>query len=102
MIIGNKSDLEQYRSVTTEEGISFARRSQAFFLETSAKDFINIPEAFQQLVEEIFKQKRVSGDPMASSQTTECLDGRAGTNIVKLDTESHAKLQTVKKKKKCC
>ena len=46
MLIGNKSDLEHRRAVSTEEGQQFANEHQLIFLETSAKTAANVEEAF--------------------------------------------------------
>jgi Ras-related protein Rab-2A len=37
MLIGNKSDLEHRRAVSTKEGEQFAQENGLIFLETSAK-----------------------------------------------------------------
>lgn len=60
IILGNKSDLHQFRQVTTGEGQAFARQSNALFLETSAKERVNIDEAFHSLVQEIRRQSNIS------------------------------------------
>ena len=46
MLIGNKSDLEHRRVVSTEEGREFAERNGLVFLETSAKSAENVELAF--------------------------------------------------------
>eukprot|EP01117_Protostelium_nocturnum_P012002 TRINITY_DN4392_c0_g1_i1.p1 TRINITY_DN4392_c0_g1~~TRINITY_DN4392_c0_g1_i1.p1 ORF type:complete len:216 (+),score=33.15 TRINITY_DN4392_c0_g1_i1:90-737(+) len=46
MLIGNKSDLEHKRAVSTEEGEQFARENGLIFIETSAKTAANVEEAF--------------------------------------------------------
>lgn len=50
VIVGNKSDLEEERQVSYEDGASMARQMSAPFLETSAKQAINVDEAFYTLV----------------------------------------------------
>ncbi len=45
-LIGNKSDLEHKRAVTTEEGETFAKENGLIFLETSAKTATNVEEVF--------------------------------------------------------
>ena len=44
MLIGNKSDLDHRRAVTTEEGDRFAKENDLVFLETSAKSAHNVEE----------------------------------------------------------
>ena len=46
MLIGNKSDLDARRQVSTNEGEMFAREHGLIFMETSAKTAINVEEAF--------------------------------------------------------
>jgi len=46
MLIGNKSDQDSRRQVTTEEGERFARENGLIFIETSAKTAANVEEAF--------------------------------------------------------
>lgn len=42
MLIGNKSDLEHRRAVSTKEGEEFALKNGLIFLETSAKTAANV------------------------------------------------------------
>jgi small GTP-binding protein len=42
LLVGNKCDNEEQRSVTVDEGKQFAERETMLFIETSAKDAINI------------------------------------------------------------
>jgi small GTP-binding protein len=53
MLIGNKIDCEDERSVATEEGANYALEGRLLFIETSAKDATNVAEAFDQLIREI-------------------------------------------------
>lgn len=53
LLIGNKSDLEHRRAVTTEEGQAFADANGLLFLETSAKTAFNVEQAFLQTAEKI-------------------------------------------------
>lgn len=46
MLIGNKSDLEHRRAVSTEEGKAFAEEHGLIFMETSAKTAFNVEQAF--------------------------------------------------------
>lgn len=53
ILIGNKCDLQDQRTVPIEEGIDYSKREKLMFMETSAKDDVHIEEAFLTLVKEI-------------------------------------------------
>jgi len=59
IILGNKCDLQEYREVTEVEGREFAKKSSALFMETSAKERINIEEAFYAIVRNIKESRTV-------------------------------------------
>ena len=50
MLVGNKSDLAEMRSITTREATDFAESEKLLFFETSARDSTNIGEAFTSLI----------------------------------------------------
>jgi small GTP-binding protein len=72
MVVGNKSDLADKRAVETHDAVEFARTEQVFFLESSAKDSINVHEAFTTLIREVVKklgEKRLEvGSALVSPQ----------------------------------
>ncbi|GLT77981.1 hypothetical protein SLA2020_495330 [Shorea laevis] len=51
MLVGNKCDLENIRSVSVEEGKSLAEAEGLFFMETSALDSTNVKKALRLLFE---------------------------------------------------
>ena len=55
IVIGNKSDLDDKRQVSYEEGKNFAKNKGYNFYETSAKTGENINEAFNDIFEQLFK-----------------------------------------------
>jgi len=55
-LIGNKSDLEHKRAVSTEEGSQFAKENGLIFLETSAKTAENVEEAFISTAKKIYEK----------------------------------------------
>lgn len=61
LLVGNKSDLEANRQVKAEEGKNLADSLGIKFLETSAKDAVNVEKAFTTLSNEI--KSKVQGRP---------------------------------------
>lgn len=53
VMVANKCDLEQDRQVSTSEGYAMAKKIGCPFVETSAKQRVNVDEAFNDLVREI-------------------------------------------------
>ncbi len=53
ILVGNKSDLESERQVKSDEGAELAKRFRIPFVETSAKQRVNVDLAFQDLVRNI-------------------------------------------------
>ncbi|GAA0158922.1 hypothetical protein Leryth_003794 [Lithospermum erythrorhizon] len=54
MLVGNKSDLDNIRAVSVDEGKSLAEQEGLFFMETSALDSTNVNKAFELVVREIY------------------------------------------------
>lgn len=71
IIVGNKCDLEQDRVVSKEDGQRLADSFGCKFMETSAKQRINVEQSFHELVREIRKYNRemsgYSGAPQANA-----------------------------------
>jgi small GTP-binding protein len=78
-LVGNKVDLESNRIVLKEDGMKLATEHGFSFFETSAKEKINIDEAFSNLTREMLKKNRGVG--------------KRGNNLAKNITN---------KDKKCC
>jgi len=53
ILVGTNSDLENERKVSVQEGKDFATSNEMKFIEVSAKNNINVKEAFETLVEDI-------------------------------------------------
>ena len=100
LLIGNKVDLGDQRKVSQSEAKQLAEKLKVNFLETSAKDTINIEEAFQCLVKEsieaVNKKRLVEGGERKSPQKN--LEGNKVilTNNVQKDSQGEVK------KKGCC
>jgi Ras-related protein Rab-1A len=65
ILVGNKKDLEDQRQVPYNEGKDLADHFNVRFLETSAKNSLNVEEAFLLMTREI-KGKVVQNKPVAS------------------------------------
>ena len=55
MLVGNKMDLNDQRTVFVRDGRSFARKNGLAFIETSALDATGVDTAFQRILQEIYK-----------------------------------------------
>lgn len=53
VLVGNKSDLEAEREVSTEEGEVWARSKGMMFLECSAKTRAGIDQVFDELISKV-------------------------------------------------
>jgi small GTP-binding protein len=68
VLIGNKSDMEQSRAVTFEEGQSLAKELGLPFYETSAKYRKNVDIVFQDIVKQVMKEKKPKAKKKESQQ----------------------------------
>ena len=68
ILVGNKADLEQDRTVSEEDGANFAEENNYYFKETSCKTLINVSDTFETIIlmtnndmikkgKQIYKQK---------------------------------------------
>ena len=58
ILIGNKLDLESKRQVTKKEAEEFANENEILFMEVSAKDNMNVKEAFMKIAHEAVKKRQ--------------------------------------------
>lgn len=56
VLIGNKSDLEEQREVSREQGEALAKEFKCPFFEASAKNAVNVADAVEMLIWEIAKK----------------------------------------------
>lgn len=54
MLVGNKSDLQHLKAVSTDEGSAFSEKNGLSFIETSALDSTNVESAFRTILSEIY------------------------------------------------
>ena len=74
VLVGNKSDLPEYKwEVTAEMGELLAKEINVAFLNTSAKNDVNVTEAFEELIRELRRQREVKQDLLQQSdKDTNC------------------------------
>jgi GTPase SAR1 family protein len=51
MLVGNKSDLDEDRKVSKQDGLSFAEKNRVAFYEVSAKTGSNVDLIFSKIAE---------------------------------------------------
>ncbi|XP_036621692.1 ras-related protein Rab-17 [Trichosurus vulpecula] len=61
ILLGNKTDLEDSRKVTLEEGKAFAESNKLLFMETSAKLNYQVTEAFSAVARELLRREEQNG-----------------------------------------
>lgn len=65
VLVGNKVDLEKRRIISSSEGKEAAARWGASFIESSAKQNINVVDIFTTMIDDIWK---INGLPMAEKK----------------------------------
>jgi GTPase KRas protein len=59
VICGNKNDIEEFRGISSIDGIDIAKRLNYKFFECSAKNRINIEELWTYIINEVIKYKKL-------------------------------------------
>lgn len=85
MLVGNKLDMRQLRTVPTADVQLLARNKKVFFTETSALDSTNVEKAFSSVIHEIYEKVR-------QSELRQVVDSgaglEAGSQALKITTKS--------------
>lgn len=70
VLVGNKCDLTEFREVPKADGEALSKRLGCSFMETSAKERINVEQSFHELVRLVRKNKGAA-TPTTSSRNDE-------------------------------
>lgn len=92
MLIGNKCDKESEREVAYEEGEELASVHGCLFIETSAKENLNVNEGFKQLAKDMLASTTPKEDEIKVVSTKENeKDNTRDSDQVKHDTRGSLK-----------
>merc|ERR1711865_173140 len=69
LLLGNKCDLKQKRAVKHEEGENLAKEYGSEFFEVSAKDKINVDQAFTRMAKLIKDKRKDEADPHSNKES---------------------------------
>ena len=92
ILLGNKSDLEEERKITTEQGKEKAEFYKLAFMETSALNGNNIEKAFNELIADVYKHHHELFEKKAKVEITDKA----------IDLENPDKNKETKEDKKFC
>lgn len=79
VLVGNKTDLNDKREVTTQQGEDEAKKSNLMFVETSAKLGHNVKQLFKKIAQALPGMEGSEPAVQATSQSRQSLSGRQGT-----------------------
>lgn len=69
MLVGNKTDLNEKREVTTQQGEDEAKKNNLMFMETSAKLGHNVKNLFKRIAQALPGMEGTDAAAQASSQS---------------------------------
>ncbi|KAL8128877.1 hypothetical protein V2J09_018032 [Rumex salicifolius] len=98
ILVGNKSDLNDVREVSTGEGKNIAEAQGLYFIETSALDSSNVAAAFQTVVKEIYNilsRKVIQSQELKKGEVASLGNGK--TVVLQGEEDPHQA-----KKGRCC
>ncbi|MBA0864075.1 hypothetical protein Goshw_029645, partial [Gossypium schwendimanii] len=95
VLVGNKSDLTQFRQVSEEEGRNLAESHGLFFMETSALQNLNVEEAFLRMITKIHE---ITSKKYLDSKLNDNIGSlKGGKEIISLD-----EVTATKQSNNCC
>ena len=99
VLLGNKSDLENQRQISIQEGKDKAALFNVAFMETSALNGNNIERAFDELISDVYKNHKELFEKSAKVQIS---DNKGIDLDVKENKDNNEKKDENTSKKGCC
>ena len=99
ILIGNKIDLEEHRKVLKQDAEVYCKENNIEHYEASAKDNINLKEAFSKMVEIIFKDKTDEEIIREYGETNSSLSVISKNSKQKIKKKKH---KNKNEKERCC
>ncbi|PWA87389.1 RAB GTPase [Artemisia annua] len=90
VLVGNKTDLVDLREVDVEDGQKLAQLENLCFMETSAKDNLNVEDVFLQMITKIYSIASQKSLDAKKNESVPNLDGRKEILVV-VDEEAPSK-----------
>jgi Ras-related protein Rab-6A len=82
VLVGNKTDLNDKREVTTQQGEEEAKKNNLMFIETSAKVGHNVKNLFRRIAQALPGMEGAEGAAAAGNQSESCNRGRLGAMLI--------------------
>ena len=98
LLVGNKCDLDDKRVVSFEEGAELAKHYDIPFLETSAKNSVNVEATFETMTKEIKKKNSKATTAAKGVRRGDGAKFGQGTNLHSVQEDQREK----KKNQSCC
>lgn len=103
VLLGNKCDVpEDMRKIPFEKGQNFADKLNIKFFECSAKEGINVNEAFDYIAKEMFQIHKKEFDSKNKNKVVDIDDDEGQNNRFSLEDKNDHNKKKDKKKSGCC
>lgn len=99
LLVGNKSDLEEQREVTYDEGVELAKKFDIPFLEVSAKNSLHVDDTFTTMATEI--QTRFLKEK-SQKKDVKNFNMKGNPNSINLNNNTQDVKKDEEKSKNCC
>ncbi|KAJ5472468.1 hypothetical protein N7530_006469 [Penicillium desertorum] len=95
IVAGNKCDLKDGRVVTSRDGLEYARKHGCGFMETSAREMVNIEETFAHLVRRVVEARLPSQHGVLPPQCAEPSHNTLPTTVDEIAGETRSRRSRV-------